>query len=353
MKRIIPIVFVVVAVAGCVKSPTEPIVTPLAIPDVAGVYVLNEGNFGDATGARLSFYDPASDSVYRSVVETANDGAHLGSTADDVAMAGGKLYILMSGSEKLVVLSSHTHLVQQEAVYRGATPHSLLIDTLHSTIYITELYKNSILVVDLQSLLVVDTIAVGSNPQEMAMTNGRLFVCNSGYGADNTISVINPASHTVVATLAVGSGPSGITLASDGKLWTVCTGNAYGSPAVSGGLFLVDPVALTVTDSVMFNEPLGDRIAASRDGFVYVIGSSASYFGGPIHRITVSTKAVAEDFIAGTFYGIGVDPSNGDVYGADAKAFTAPGVVSIYASSGALNGTFVVERGPSQFLFKH
>jgi YVTN family beta-propeller protein len=352
VKKLIPIFYVLVVISGCVKSPTEPIVAPLAIPDVPGVYVLNEGNFGDNTSARLSFYVAQTDTVYRSVLEASDNGAHLGSTADDFALVGGKLYVLMSGSEKLIVLSSHTHRNQQEAVYSGATPHSLLVDSLRSRIYMTELYKNSILVVDLQSLQVLDSIAVGFNPQEMLLNGGKVFVCNSGYGADNTVSVINPDSRTVVATIRVGVGPSAIVAASDGKLWVACTGNAFSSPVVPGGLYVIDPAPLAVIDSVMFTEALGERVAASADGYLYVIGSSSSFFGGPIHRVAASTKAVTLSFVAGTYYGLGVDAENGDVYVADAKSFAAPGEVSIYTSAGTLKKTFIAERGPSQFLFK-
>lgn len=325
---------------------------PSAVPDVRGVYILNEGNYGDVEGARVTFYAPDADTVYRSIVEITNSGAHLGSTADDIALFRGKLYILMSGSERLMVLAASDHQIKMVADYPGATPHSMLIDSARSCIYITQLYKNSLLVVDLQTLQVLDTIVVGMNPQDMALRNGRLFVCNSGYGADNTITVINPDTRNVVETLRVGAGPTGIVAGSDGRLWVACSGNAYAAQPLPGSVYMIDAATMAVGDSVVFAEPLGGTIAAAPGGYVYVIGSSTSYYGGPIHRIAVASKGVTLNFISGTFYGAGIDDQSGDLYVADTKNFTSSGEVSIYTEGGVLKKRFVAERGPSQFLFK-
>jgi len=346
------LVLSLVLVAGCVEGPTPPEFISQNIPAATGVYVLNEGNYGDAQGGRLSLYVPSTDSVYRSVVEAANGGAHLGSTADDFAMFRGKLYILMSGSERLVVLSASTHAMLQDVYFPGDVPHALLIDSIRGNIYVTRLYKSSLLVVDLQSLTVKDSIRVGQNPMELALTGDRLFVCNSGYGYDNTVSVINLESHTVETTLRVGAGPSGIALGSDGLLWVACTGNAYATPQVPGAVFRINPTARVVTDSIVFSEPLAGTMSASIKGYIYVIGSSTSYFGGPIHRITVSTSAVGLNYIAGTFYGVGSDDATGDIYVADARSFDSQGSVAIYTDAGVLKRSFLAERGPSAFLFR-
>jgi YVTN family beta-propeller protein len=348
----VAVLFLFLLFAGCIKNPSEPDSANTSIPAAAGVYVLNEGNFGDVAGARLSLYVPSTDTVYRSIVEAANGGAHLGSTGDDFTLFRGKIYVLMSGSERLVIISATDHRILQDAFYPGSTPHSLLIDSTRNVIYVTRLYKNSVLFVNLQTLQVADSVAVGQNPQDMALVNGKLFVCNSGYGADNSVTVIDPDARSVVTTLRVGAGPSGVVLGSDGKLWVACAGNALGTPAIPGGVYRINPATNTVVDSISFVEPLGGTVVASTDGYVYVIGSSASYFGGPVHRISITSQTVMMNFVPGTYYGAGVDDATGDLYLADAKAFAASGEVSIYTRTGMLKKTFVAERGPSLFQFK-
>jgi YVTN family beta-propeller protein len=343
---------VLLLLVGCVKSPSEPDSGNTSIPAVAGVYVLNEGNYGDVAGARLSLYIPTTDTVYRSIVEEANGGAHLGSTGDDCALFRGKVFVLMSGSERLVILSATDHHILQDAFYPGSTPHSMLIDSTRNLIYLTRLFKNSVLFVNLQTLQVTDSISVGQNPQDMALVNGRLFVCNSGYGADNSVTVINPGTRSVVKTIRVGAGPSGIVPGSDGQLWVSCAGNAFGTPAIPGGVYHIDPSTNELLDSVAFAETLGGTIIASSDGYLYVIGASASYFGGPIHRIAISSHTIMMNYIPGTYYGAGIDDATGDLYLGDAKSFASAGEVSIFTRTGTLKKTFVAERGPSLFLFK-
>jgi DNA-binding beta-propeller fold protein YncE len=346
------VVCLVLSLAGCVKSPTEPESGTQTIPPAAGVYVLNEGNYGDVAGARLSLYIPATDTVFRSIVEDANGGAHLGSTGDDFTLFRGNIYVLMSGSERLVVLSGTDHHILRDVYYPGSTPHSMLIDSSRNLIYLTRLFKNSILLVNLQTLQVADSLAVGQNPMDMVLSDGKLFVCNSGYGADRTLSVIDPGIPAVVAAIQVGAGASGIVKGSDGKLWVACTGDAFSVPARPGSVYRINPSTHVLEDSILFAQPLGGTVVASADGYLYVIGSSSSYFGGPVHRISIATLAVTPDYVAGSFYGAGVDDANGDLYLADAKSFSAAGVVSIYTRNGTLKHSFVAERGPSLFLFK-
>jgi len=337
---------------GCVKNPSGPDSGDQTIPAASGVYVLNEGNYGDVEGGRLSLYVPARDTVYHSLVEAANSGAHLGSTADDFALFRGRLYVLMSGSERLVIVSASTHVIEKDAYFPGDAPHSLLIDSVRNVIYITRLFKGSVLIVNLQTLQTEDSITVGQNPLEMLLTGNRLFVCNSGYGSDNRISVINPDTRSIESTISVGMGPSGIARGSDGMLWVACTGNAYAIPLLPGALYRINPNTKAVVDSIRFADPLGGTIAASVDGYLYLIGTSASYYGGSVHRVAISTLGVIQSFIQGTYYGIGVDEATGDLFLADAKSFTAAGVVSIYTAGGVLKKTFVAERGPSVFIFK-
>jgi YVTN family beta-propeller protein len=338
--------------SGCIKNPSGPDTTNQSVPAASGVFVLNEGNYGDVEGGRLSLYVPATDTVYHSLVEGANGGAHLGSTADDFALFRGRLYVLMSGSERLVILSAATYAIEQEAYFPGDAPHSMVIDSVRNVIYITRLFKSSVLIVNLQTLHTEDSVVVGQNPLEMLLAGNRLFVCNSGYGSDNRISVINADARSVESSIAVGFGPSGIVRGSDGMLWVACTGNAYSVPASPGAVYRINPGTKAIADSVKFAEPLGGTIAASADGYIYFVGTSSSYYGGPIHRIAISSIGVVQNFVQGTFYGIGVDEATGDLFLADAKSFTSAGVVSIYTASGVLKKTFVAERGPSMFIFR-
>ena len=235
-----------VLLTSCTKDPSSPDTSSAALPAAKGVYILHEGNFGDPSGARLALYDLVRDTVSVDVVEGTNSGQHLGSTGDDMLLYRDRLYVLMSGSENIVVLSTSDHHIIQNVYYPGRTPHSMVLDSVRGRLYATELYRNAVVAIDITSMSVVDTVAVGANPQDMLLDGDVLYVCNSGYGADRTVSVCTVAPLKVTKTLTLGAGPTGITKAGDGSVVVACTGNAYAMPPAAGSLYRIDASARTV-----------------------------------------------------------------------------------------------------------
>jgi DNA-binding beta-propeller fold protein YncE len=340
-------------VSSCTSDPSSPETPSTTLPSAKGVYVLHEGAFGDATGARLAFYDITRDTVALDVVEAANSGAHLGSTGDDMVLYRDRLYVLMSGSENIVALSTADHHIIQSVYFPGRTPHSMVLDSVRGRLYVTELYRNAVISVDLTTMTIVDTVAVGANPQEMLLDGDVLYVCNSGYGSDRTVSVLTVTPLKLSKTLTIGDGPTGITKAGDGSIVVACTGNPYGMPASQGSLYRIDAATRMIKDSVVFSENLWGTVCAGTSGDVYCIGVTAgSYYGGPVHRLVLSSRTLTASVVPGTFYGMAVDASSGDVYLADAKNFAGQGEVRILSSGLTPKRTIPVERGPAVFAFK-
>jgi DNA-binding beta-propeller fold protein YncE len=335
---------------GCKRDPTAPADSSPLQAVVNGVYVLNEGDFSDPTGARLSLYDIDRGIVFRDVFESANGGRHLGNLGDDIKLFDGKAYLVMSGSENIDVISLADHVLLQSATYPGASPHDLLIDSLRDKAYVTQLFSSSILVLELSTLGSMGTVQVGPNPQGMILNGDQLLVCNSGFGSNRTISVIDATVDTVKKTLIAGDGPTEAVVAEDGKIWVACSGDAFGSPATFGTVYVIDPSVRTVEDSLVFTENLWGAISIGSDGFAYVVGvTGGSFYGGPIHRIEMATKAVTMNFIPGTFYAMAMDEVSGDLYLADAKNFASDGEVHIFTKNGILNKKLCV-RWRSAYL---
>lgn len=354
MKNLLPLALLpLLLLTSCTKDPSGPEDGGTAPSAAKGVYVLHEGNYGDAAGARLALYDLVRDSVSLDVVEGANSGQHLGSTGDDMFLYRDRLYILMSGSENLVVVSTTNHQIIQTAYFPGRVPHAMVLDSLRGRLYITELFRNSVIAVDLASLTVVDSAAVGANPQELLLSGTDLYVCNSGYGSDRTVSVLTLTPFAVTKTLTVGFGPTGIVRTTDGALMVACTGNAYAVPPVPGGLYRIDPAARSVTDSVVMTTPLWGTLAAGTNGDVLFLGTTAgSFYGGPVHRYHLASRTVTPSVVAGTYYALAVDGASGDLYVADAKGFVSPGEVAVYSSAFTVKKNLTVQRGPAVFAFK-
>jgi DNA-binding beta-propeller fold protein YncE len=337
---------------ACSDDPTS--TTPAPPPATSkAVYVLNEGQFGDPAGARLTMYDKERDTVYTDVYESSNAGAHLGSLGDDMALHGGKAYIVMSGSHDLKVINTDDHRLIQSANYPGATPHDVVISADGSRMFVTMLYSDSILSIDPTILAVRRTLYAGPNPQGMAIAGLRLFVCNSGFGSGRTVSVFNIDSEQLLTTIDLHDGPSGVACAPDGRVWVVCAGNPYLAVPTSGRVYVLDGSSLTVQDSVVFDGSLFGPIALSDDGYAYVLGvTPGDFFGGPVHRITMSGLALSLNHVAGTYYSLACEPGTSDLYLADAKSFTGTGEISVITPAGAVREKFDAQRGPGKIAFK-
>lgn len=337
-------------IAACSEDAVSPPATPPATSN--GVYILNEGQFGDPAGARLSLYDIDRDSVYTDVFESANGGAHLGSLGDDIVVHEGKAYIAMSGSNDLKVIGTGDHRLVQSATYPGATPHDVVVSADGSRLYLTMLFADSILSIDPATLAVRRGIRVGPNPQGMALAGMRLFVANSGFGSGRTVSVVSIQTEEMLKTIDVYDGPSGVAFAPDGSVWVSCTGNAFLGVPTPGRVSIIDGSTLTVVDSVLFDGPLFGPIALSEDGHAYVLGvAPGSFYGGPVHRISLSTRQLTLNHVPGTYYAISAEPGTGDLYLADAKSFAGAGEITVVAPSGTVKKRFNAQRGPGKFAF--
>ncbi|MDH6284901.1 YncE family protein [Prescottella agglutinans] len=81
--------------------------------------------------------------------------------------------------------------------------------------YVTNMYTNSVSVIDTATNTVTDTVPVGEQPRGVAITpNGARAYVTNGYG--NSVSVIDTATNTVTDTVPVGSAPNGVAITPNG-----------------------------------------------------------------------------------------------------------------------------------------
>src|SRR5258708_23797800 len=119
--------------------------------------------------------------------------------------------------------------------------------------YVTNIFANTVSVIDTASNTVVATVAVGSGPFGVAITpdGTRAYVANI---FDNTVSVIDTAKKTVVATVALGNGPLAVAITPDGT-------RAY----VTGGpVSVIDTASNTVVATA--GDPNAYGVAITPDG---------------------------------------------------------------------------------------
>jgi YVTN family beta-propeller protein len=344
------IVLLTLVVFGCQKEdPTAPVQeNPVG---TKGIYILNEGGY-TKSNASLSLYVPDSNKVYPDVFFAAN-GKGLGDVANDMVIYGTKAFIVVNNSHKVEVISTVNHTLLGTINVPGNSPNRIVIVS-ESKGYISNLYKGTVTAFNPTTLgIIKDNIAVGQNPQGMVYANGKVFVCNSGYGADSTVSVIDPMKDSVVATIVVAASPTDIGIDSDGEVLVLSNGYsnfAVPSKDTPGAVSVINASSNSVTASIPF--PLAAHghpfeFAISSKGYAYTI-TDAGIVKFDTRNNTVSPTAV----VPKGGYAVAVDDATERIYRADAKNFSGSGIVYVYDKTGAVKDSIVTGIGPNNILFK-
>ena len=175
-----PLFVVTLAGSFCRLQQSNPVVSPSEQPtSLTGVYVVDEGNF-QHSNSTLSFYVPDSNKVYPDVFFAANSRS-LGDVGNDMVIYNNKGYIVVNNSNKIEVISTDNNKSLAAIADGDNSPYKLAIvsDTKG---YITNLYKGTVTAFNPTTFVInKDGIAVGLNPQGIAVANGKVYVCNSGF----------------------------------------------------------------------------------------------------------------------------------------------------------------------------
>jgi YVTN family beta-propeller protein len=319
-----------------------------SIFNLPGAFITNEGNFGQNNGS-LCYYSFDDTTVQKNVFEEVN-GRLLGDVVQSMTTVGHTGFIVVNNSNTVEVVDIRTmESVATINFTNGESPRNLVVAD-NGKAYVTGLYSGAVAVVNLDNYSIEKSIAVGFNPDALLLYDDKLYVANSGFGADNTISVIDINSEQVVRTLAVGDYPADMDIDADDEIHVLCSGYSdWQDPSndTNGGIYVIDPLTDTVIDSLII-EGHPSKLALDGDGKGYFLDG---YFGNVSRYSTVTNQLEQAVFIAGSFYGIAVEKAMGRLFVLDPKFFTQDGELQIYNFQGNLLESHGVGMGPGSVTF--
>jgi len=331
-----------------------------SIPNVSvdGIYVLNEGS----TNGSISFIDKASGEVTLNYFESVN------------SLPLGKFPQSMTFSDEyaLITATTTTGAGYVEIVDKVTFKHVESITDLSYPRDITVVGdiayvsngsganagdKNEVLVIDLTTLKIVKRIEVGAGPEKMVLSGGKLYVANSGgwSNSDNTVSVIDINSNTVVTTLEVKNCPKDMVVDANGDVWVYCGGKpSYDDNWALIGLAEPGISKISVVNNEVTSYELTDisttglkNICISKDKKTIYFMSDAVYA-----MDYEATVLPTEKFLDKTFYGIDVNPENGNIWCCNAT-FGQAGEVVVYDEEAQETKSFAVGVMPNSTNFKY
>lgn len=317
----------------------------------AGVFIVNEGNFGSADGT-ITFYEPNSGEVKQDIFGTANDQRALGDVVQSITISGEYAYVVVNNSNKVEVVEADNF----KSVYTLEDVELPRYMIMHSGLgFLTEWVSFSqtgrVSVINLNNRDIQKRITTGFGAEGLLIQNGKLYVTNS---FTNTVSVINLTALEVTRTIEVGQSPGALVADKDGKVWVICGGgyDANFSPLNDGAFYKINPNTDVVESSIPINTNVSAKMAINKNKDIIYYYRGKSIFALPISAsIAPSTALITENEAVG-FYGIGFNDTEEIIYASDAKGFVANGEVYRYNTNSARINTFAVGRGPNGFVFK-
>lgn len=313
----------------------------------SGALIVNEGPF-QGTGS-ISHYDLSTNTVSNLVYEKANCDIPAGLFIQSAAINNGKGYIISNGSGEIQVVDLSTF--KHEKTITVSYPRYMAFEGDKG--YITNgTSDGKVFVID-ASNNIIDSVLVGTGPENIYSTGTKLIVPNTGVypNVDSVISIIDINDLSV--TSVVGwSKPTDVVEDASGNIWVSCQGAAsWETPGKLPPAFVkIDVNTNAVLETIMVGDsaesiskiaisPAKDIIYYYKSDGVYRLGINGDY------------KEDAALITGAGSYGIEVDPVSGDIFVFDAKDYSASGEVRRYDSNGTLISTSVTGVSPNGAIF--
>jgi hypothetical protein len=306
-----------------------------------GVFVVNEGQFNEGNST-ISFYNPITNTTVADIFAEVNNRP-LGDIAQSITIHNNKAYIVVNNSGKIEVVNAETF--EAITTINGFTSPRYFMPVSANKAYVTDLFSNTISVVNLTNNTIESTITTNGFTEEMLLADGKVFVGNKGTGY---VYVINPTSNSITDSVAVTEGAGTLQIDQNNKLWVLCEGKSW--EGITGALYKINIQTLAVEATFNFSESeFASKLRINNTG------SQLYFLNNGVIRMDVSASTLpSSPFIAQgdkSFYGLTVNPTNGDIYVSDAIDYVQRGIVYRYSSDGTLINEFLAGIIPGEFAF--
>jgi len=326
------------------------------VPKVSQIYVLNEGN---ENGSVASIGDDGA--VTQNYYEVVN-GLPLGKFPQSMAVNDENVFIVVTTQSNAgyVEVLNKTTFKTEKSILGLSYPREIAL--MDGKAYVSNgtgadgnynKLNSEVFPINLSTLELGAKIEVGAGPEKMLISNGKLYVANSGGWSndDNTITVVDTSNDQVIESIEVKSCPKDMELDANGDIWVYCAGVPSWSEVQGSGpaISKIDVSAGTVTSwdipSVTSGGIKNIAINKSKNAIYYIADG--------VYKMSIDADALpTEKLIDDVFYGVDVHSVTNELWLCQNSVYGNSGnSIFVYDDEGKLTATHETGVVPNSSIF--
>lgn len=322
-------IIVLIFLIACERIDPGPVITD---PDSSmlsgtGFFIMNEGNFTRGNGS-LSFFSIDSSRISNDIFFGANNRGP-GDIPFSMHIQGDTGYLVVNNSGKIEMINVRTS--KSIRTLTGLISPRYLGGVRNGTAYLSSLYSDSLIIIDMKELKISGYIDLGRKSEMIISAGNKAYVAS--WSGDKTVTVIDALNDIIMSTITVVSEPESMVLDRHGKLWVLCSGG-----------YMKDEIAALISIDTATNNTISE-MAFPQSAYPTSLqtnhsGDTLYFVNNGIYRMSVNESEIPlTPFIPADgrlFYRVGPHLQNGDIFVTDANDYQRKGFLLRYDSNGNL-----------------
>lgn len=310
----------------------------------AGVFVANQGNFGDGNGT-ITTYDPETETVRSSAI------SGLGSIVQGIAIQGPHLYVAANSAARADVFS--TDDLSQSGQITDLNRPRYFAFTDEVTAFVTDQTfagPSDVKVLDVSGSepQLSDSIEVSGTPDGIASAGSRVYASLGAFGGTTLVAAIDAGDNRLVDEIDIDCASRFLVTDTDPEVFAFCT-DAAEAVVLDGSSGQIKE-RLSLPDTVESASSIGQPVSVSREvQEVYATTDTG------ILRIDTETNEHVETLDVedpSSIGGLAYDGLRDELYLARVRGFTEAGRVTIHERDGTQIASFEAGIAPTYVTFQ-
>jgi len=262
-----------------------------------------------------------------SLFEEAN-GRPLGDVPNSMTIAGEKAYIVVNNSGKIEVVNKST--VASIATISGLKSPRNFAVVSSANAYVTSIYSDSVTVINLADNTISGYINLRRTSESIIVSNNKAFVSN--WVGGNEIMVIDVLTNKVTDSITVGMEPESMVIDRNNTLWVLCNGGWERNNFAE--LIQISTSSNEVIKKLIFPSKLASPTSLTING----AGDALFYLENGVNKVQLAFPILPTAPLIPqsdrTFYKLGIDPVENYIIVTDAIDYKQQGFVLLYLPDG-------------------